>query len=539
MTLPTAGTSFLNRDLLLKSLEDQQWFEKNIPLLDIPDKHIQDVYYYRWQIYKEHLVYTGAQYGYMASEFLDPVSYGAPSSGIVAAAGHHITEGRWLRDTRYGQDIANYWLAGPGQFPKPMRDDVNKDTSEITALCDDSELEDEYRNRAKSLQIALQKHLWDHESKFYKHQARDDNPSSALLGTREIMGYFPWTFNMPCENSQFVAFSQLTDPEGFISKFGPTTAERRNYYAMLHRYACTQYKNGQPYVAEAHHPDNDVWIYDGRNHSEDYNHSTFVDNVLAGLIGLRAQPDDTILINPLIPASWEYFAVENAAYHGHSITVLWDGQGSVYNQGKGLRIYVDGQLAGSRRTISPITVNVGLSMPSPVSTCINIATNGQRCPQLPMAFASYTSPVDDPMRVINGMIFRTGIPQNSRWTSYNSPNPKDHFVVDMHKNQAVCNVRLFFYDDSDGVRIPTTYDFQYWVNDARVTVPGQARSPMPTRSNAETKIDFPTILTSRLRVVAPNAGSGVGWGLSEFEIWRPSDDTNCLHMQTSMTLKCS
>ncbi|KAF4336779.1 coagulation factor 5 8 type domain protein [Fusarium beomiforme] len=675
MTLPISETRFLNCDLLLKSLEDQQWFEKNIPLLDLPDRHIQQVYYYRWQTYKEHLVYTGAQYGYMTSEFLNPVSYGAPYGGIVAAAGHHITEGRWLRDTRYGQDIARYWITGPGQFRKPMRDDVNKDTrdwaheysfwaatalwkqylvtgdedfvvgklknlvkqyrgwdshyssslglywqvpvwdateytaasyessdpyhggagfrptinsyqygdavaiAEIAALCGDSDLEDEYRKRAESLRTALQKHLWDNESKFYKHQARDENPSGALLSTREIMGYLPWMFNMPCENSQLVCFSQLTDPEGFFSNYGPTTAERRSkwfmfeaenccrwngpswpfatsqtltavenvlhdysaqsyitaedYYDMLHQYARTQYKNGQPHVAEAHHPDDNVWIYDGRNHSEDYNHSTFVDNVLAGLIGLRAQPDDTILVNPLTPASWDYFAVENAAYHGHSITVLWDRHGSVYNQGEGLRAYVDGQLVGRRRTIGPIKVDVGPPMLSPVLPCVNIAANGQRCPELPMAFASYTSPFDDPMRAIDGIIFRTGIPQNSRWTSYNSPNRKDHFGVDLHRQHIISNVRLFFYDDSDGVRVPISYDLQYWVGDDWVTVPGQVRSPIPTSSNSETKIDFPAILTSRLRVVAPNSGSGVGWGLSEFEIWKHSD--NCQHTQTPIT----
>jgi hypothetical protein len=193
-----------------------------------------------------------------------------------------------------------------------------------------------------------------------------------------------------------------------------------------------------------------------------YNHSTFVDNVLAGLIGLRAQSGDAIVVNPLTPASWDYFAVENVAYHGHSITVLWDRIGSVYNRGEGLRVYLDGQLAGSRRTIGLIKVVVGPSIPTPVSSRINIAANSQRDPQLPLAFASYTSPVDDPMRAINGMIFRTGIPQNSRWTSYNSPNQKGHFGIDMHKDQAVDNVRLFFYDDSGGVRIPTTFDLQYW-----------------------------------------------------------------------------
>ncbi|KAG4255593.1 hypothetical protein FPRO03_04542 [Fusarium proliferatum] len=613
MSSSAGGTNMLDQDLLLQGLEGQPWFEKNIPLLET---------------YKEHLIYTGTDYGYKASEFLNPVIYGAPYGGIVAAAGHHITKGRWIRDTRYGQDISKYWLAGPGQFPKPMRDDINKDTSDwaheysfwaATALwrqylvtgdkdfvigqlanlvkqyrgwdnhyssplglywqvpvwdateytAASYESSDPYHAGAESLQAAVQKRLWDNESDFYKHQARDDNPSGSLLGTREIMGYLPWMFDMPCKESQLAAFSQLKDSQGFFSKFGPTTAERRSkwfmyeaetccrwdgpswpfatsqtltaienvlhdcpaqkyitaddYYDMLHQYARTQYKNRQPYVAEAHHPDDDKWMYDGYNHSEDYNHSTFVDNVLAGLIGLRAQSGETIVVNPLTPSNWDYFAVENIAYHGHLITVLWDRTGSIYHRGQGLRVYVDGQLAGSRETIGLAKVEVGPSVPTPVSSRINIAANSQRDPRLPLAFASYTSPVDDPMRAINGMILRTGISQNSRWTSYDSPNSEEHLGVDLRKDQAVDNMRLFFYDDSDGVRITTKYDLQYWTGNAWLSVPRQTRSPMPTNSNAETKIVFPSLLTSRLRVEAPNAGSGVGWGLSELGIWSSSE----------------
>ena len=124
------GTTFLNHASLLTGREDPDWFEQNVPFLDIPDTQIQAVYYYRWQTYKEHLVYTGAQYGYMASEFLYPVGYGAPYGGVVAAAGHHINEGRWLNNHQYGQDIVNYWLAGPGTFNKPTTDDVNADTTD-------------------------------------------------------------------------------------------------------------------------------------------------------------------------------------------------------------------------------------------------------------------------------------------------------------------------------------------------------------------------------------------------------------------------
>ncbi|KAF4414783.1 coagulation factor 5 8 type domain-containing [Fusarium acutatum] len=331
------ATEFLNHGQLLNGLENPQWFEKNIPLLDVPDKYIKEVYYYRWQTYKEHLVYTGAQYGYMSSEFLRPVGYGAPYGGIVAAAAHHIAEGRWLRDTRYGQDVANYWLSGPGQFPKPMNNGVNKDTSDwaheysfwaanalwkqylvsgdrdfivgqldnlvnqyrgwdshyndalglywqvrvwdateytaasyessdpyhggagfrptinsyqygdalaisrIAALQGNSKLEDEYTNRAESLRTATQKHLWDNNSKFYKHRACDNNPSGALLGTRDIMGYIPWAFNLPKDDTQMAAFSQLVDPQGFSAKYSPTTAEWRSKWFMHEAENCCRW----------------------------------------------------------------------------------------------------------------------------------------------------------------------------------------------------------------------------------------------------------------------------------------------------------
>lgn len=123
-----ACTNFLNHGSLLGAIDNKAWFIKNIPFLDIPNQQIQEIYYFRWQTYKEHLVYSGAQYGYLASEFLQPVSYGAPYGGIVAAAGHHINEGRWIRDQRYGKNIVNFWLSGPGQASKPATESLNPDT---------------------------------------------------------------------------------------------------------------------------------------------------------------------------------------------------------------------------------------------------------------------------------------------------------------------------------------------------------------------------------------------------------------------------
>ena len=81
-----AGTTFLDGNAFVGGFDDPAWYRANIPFLEVPDRQIQDVYYYRWKTWKEHLVYTGPQFGWISSEFLDPVSYGAPYGGISAAA---------------------------------------------------------------------------------------------------------------------------------------------------------------------------------------------------------------------------------------------------------------------------------------------------------------------------------------------------------------------------------------------------------------------------------------------------------------------
>ncbi len=93
-----------------------------------------------------------------------------------------------------------------------------------------------------------------------------------------------------------------------------------------------------------------------RNHSEHYAHSTYNDNVLSDLIGIEPQPDDTFQVNPLIPSTWNYFIAENIAYHGHFITVMWDRDGSKYNSGSGMHIFVNGELIESQANVGLMKV---------------------------------------------------------------------------------------------------------------------------------------------------------------------------------------
>jgi len=269
-------------------------------------------------------------------------------------------------------------------------------------------------------------------------------------------------------------------------------------------------------VAEAHDPDGDRWLYDGYNHSEDYNHSTYTDNVISGLIGLRGQPDDSLVVNPLVPSSWGYFALEDAPYHGHDVSVVWDGDGNHYGRGQGLTVWVDGRRAAHRADLGRLNLRVGRARVREASASINLVANGQRTQSGPQASATYTSPVDSPWRPIDGILYRTAVPENSRWTTYNSPNAEDTFTVTFAHPVSTGEVQLTFYDDGGGVRVPARYDLQYLDGGTWRTVTGARPAPQP---NAPTRLTFPAVTGSALRVVAPNGARPVGWGLSELQAW--------------------
>jgi hypothetical protein len=134
-------THFLDHEALIAGFAESGWYKANIPFIDIPDKQIQEVYYYRWRTAHEAQKYTGAKNGWIITEFLGPISYSAPYGGISAAAGHHIAEARWIRDTRYADDYINYWLVGDGSGPKSAEDSVNKNTDQCTVCASSAKIE--------------------------------------------------------------------------------------------------------------------------------------------------------------------------------------------------------------------------------------------------------------------------------------------------------------------------------------------------------------------------------------------------------------
>lgn len=89
------------------------WMGEHIPLLDCQDPVLEEIYYFRWWVYRKHIKKTPE--GYILTEFLPQVPWSGPYNGISCAAGHHLMEGRWLRGSdTYLRDYCVYWFLGSG-----------------------------------------------------------------------------------------------------------------------------------------------------------------------------------------------------------------------------------------------------------------------------------------------------------------------------------------------------------------------------------------------------------------------------------------
>jgi len=649
---PQLGT-LLDKPKLLGTLPDTQWYLDNIPFLDVPDSNIQEVYYYRFSTLYRALRYTQPGVGYIFTEFVQPPGYASAFGGINAAAGHHLYEGRWLKNSRYVDDYLRFWLEGPGRpgahqysfwvadaayarylvdadqgaavgfladltrqydewadhfdathglyWQTPVWDAMEftigsyqtndpyhggdgfrptlnayqygdaRAISRIAELAGNASVQADYAARAAALKSNLQRELWDDTRKFFFHEMTRNSaqgyahPDGTLLDGREEIGFVPWYFDMP--DAQYSpAWAQLVDPQGFAATYGPTTAERRHslfmheatngccrwdgmswpyatsqtltalanllndydqttltkadYFKVLSGFATSQHKAGKPYIAEALHPDTGAWLYDSFNHSEHYNHSSFDDLVISGLIGLRPQASDQVIVNPLVPDTWDYFALEDVLYHGHSLTVVWDRDGNHYGKGSGLQVFEDGVLAKQSPTLARMEVPIGAPIPRPtVQRLENYACNASGA-TYPKATASYTFNLDDPARAIDGKILYDDVP-NSRWTNYQSPNQDDWLALDFGAPRSVSNFTLHIYDDGGGVQTPVSYYVEYLSGASWVKVTNPVQNPALPTAHRPNLVSFDTVSASQFRVHFQRKANA--WvGVTELEAWAPA-----------------
>ncbi len=491
------------------------WLIDNIPRFECPDKLLEKTYYFRWWVYRKHIRKTPE--GFVVTEFLPPVSWGKAYNTINCPAGHHIYEGRWLRDPKYMDDYETFYFNGsgnPGGVDKGYSNwladavyarflvDANKDLAvsllpgmvrnyeawtkdknkegersrllpnglywqidswdgmewsiggsgarptinsymygDALAIAKTAELAgkkvlaQQYRDKAAAIKTLIQQKLWNSQDQFFETRDYDgcngnygNDPShdnNTLVGVREEVGFIPWYFNLP--DAQYsVAWKQLSDPQGFSTKYGLTTAEQRHprflseeggcrwngqvwpyattqtlvalanllnnykqnvvskqdYFNALQTYAGSQYANAcdpqkpintnspkKSWIGETSSPKDGRWLTGGDT-GKDYNHSGFADLVISGLVGLRPRSDNTVEVNPLIPeGTWDYFCLDKTPYHGRVMTILYDKTGEHYSKGKGLRVFADGRLIAGSESLQRVTG----TLPPPADAASSLA----------------------------------------------------------------------------------------------------------------------------------------------------------------------
>ncbi|OYV04987.1 MAG: hypothetical protein CFE26_13970 [Verrucomicrobiales bacterium VVV1] len=171
----------------------------------------------------------------------------------------------------------------------------------------------------------------------------------------------------------FATSVTLTALANVLNDYPQETVTRRDYFETLKTYTKSHHlklEDGSivPWIDENLNPDTGDWIartrlkswkdgtWDagkgGLERGKDYNHSTFCDLIITGLVGLRPQADDAVVVNPLLPDNtWDYFCLDGVPYHGRTLTILYDKTGARYGKGRGLRILADGKEIGTRENL--------------------------------------------------------------------------------------------------------------------------------------------------------------------------------------------
>lgn len=306
----------------------------------------------------------------------------------------------WQEDVKDGMEES---ISG-GRKVRHVRPTINsymygnaRALSEIAAMSGDHNLARSYKTKADTLKMLIQENLWNPKDMFFETIKED----GSFAEVREAIGFLPWLVNLPDPNKgSEEAWKQLMDPEGFLAPFGLTTAERRHpefrshgccqcewdgavwpfatsqtmtslqnllrsypqevvsrsdYFHHMERYVQSQYYRGKPYIGEYLDESTGYWLKGDQERSRYYNHSTFNDLVITGMVGLVPRLDDLIEIHPLVPAGkWDWFCLDRLNYQDQMLTILWDKDGTRYNKGTGLQLFVDGVKVASSKSLEKL-----------------------------------------------------------------------------------------------------------------------------------------------------------------------------------------
>ncbi len=255
------------------------------------------------------------------------------------------------------------------------------------------EIAADYTRRAEEIRSAVLAQLWNPElQQFTDRYQRSTKYVTAgeFIRGRELVGYVPWFYELPPNGGSAaeysIAWRHLLSPAELAGPFGLRTVEpsyprylaqyrydlptgnpecqwngpswpfqtsqaltalanllddyhqsfitQTDYLSLLRQYTHQHFISaGHPDIQEDYNPDTGSRIV-GLARSHHYNHSTYIDLILSGLLGVRPRTDEILELDPLLPTEStpgerpiRYFALQRLEYHGHDISVVYDSDG--------------------------------------------------------------------------------------------------------------------------------------------------------------------------------------------------------------------
>ncbi len=452
----------------------------------------------------------------------------------------------------------------------------------------------EFRARAERLRAAMLAQLWNprltHFTDLYQRSTPYVTAGDFIRG-RELVGYVPWTFEVPPHDDSSAsklyaqAWSHLLSPDQLAGSHGLRTVEpsypryltqyrydqatgrpecqwngpswpfqtsqaitglanflddypsadvsAADYLRLLRQYTHQHYlSSGTPDIEEDYNPDTGAPIV-GLPRSHHYFHSTYIDLVLSGLIGIRPRSDDVLEIHPLILTQAgkddriRYFALQELAYHHHAISIFYDADGSRYHIGSGLSIFVDhrrisgpGPLVPTHVTLPRIARASALKATQNPVRRIDLAVN-PGFPYGPLARASSADAAAPVEQAIDGRMWFFPEITNGWSPSAADTAPSSWYQIDLRTLQTVGSVELYFFADGEQYQPPSSFQLQYQSNDGWKNVPMEARAPETPIGNGENLISFPPLRAQQLRIVFENPPAPARLRLIEAEAFAP------------------
>ena len=429
----------------------------------------------------------------------------------------------------------------------------------------------DYKQRAENIRSAVLAQLWNsglqHFTDRYQRSTKHVTAGDFIRG-RELVGYTPWLYDLSPKQSDGVFYndawkhilsaSQLAGPEGLrtvepsyprylvqyrydratglrecqwngpswpfqtsqaltalanlLNDYPPSGITAADYLHLLRQYTHQHFLSpGHPDLQEDYNPDTGGPIV-GLPRSHHYEHSTYVDLVLGGLIGIRPRADDVLEVNPLLPAAPDasgpairWFRLDNLRYHGHDVAVVYDLNGSHFHLGSGLSVYVDQRLAKGPVALGRMEIPLRPVSPEQLparARRVDVAVN-VGVPEGPVASASSSDPASPASEAIDGRLWFFPEIANG-WSPLLADGYSSWYSVDFGHNETLGSVELYFFSDGERFKVPEDFHLQYEAATGWQEIARQDRQPERAVANGETKVTFPPLTTRKIRVVMTN-----------------------------------